>query len=263
MNCFKRISSWGRVVLLGVVAATRSELANAKTFLLRSTFLFVVVASYSQLWLILIPDDNPLGPGPTLVIWYCAIAQVFWVPAGSFTSHLDTQIRGAGLDYQLLSPAMLTSWFGNFMGQRLGTTLLTAPVAALIALAMAGPLPMSWMGWLGLALAWTSCQTIYFLVTVTIGMSAFWLGNVGPLQTIWHRLVLMFGGVLMPIPLIPGWVGDVAQVLPFRLLINDPLLQALRPARGVLVSVLTQQIMFSVALLVCCVAMAQGLRRAR
>lgn len=46
--------------------------------------------------------------------------------------------------------------------------------------------------------------------------SAFWLRDAGSAWFLYQKLVLVTGGVLLPLELLPHWLQGVAAALPFR-----------------------------------------------
>jgi ABC-2 type transport system permease protein len=56
-----------------------------------------------------------------------------------------------------------------------------------------------------------------------LGITAFWLAEIGGLMEISHMFLGLFGGQLLPLSLLPGWLQNVAGVLPFSVLYAFPM----------------------------------------
>lgn len=56
-----------------------------------------------------------------------------------------------------------------------------------------------------------------------LGISAFWLAEVGGLMEISHMFLGLFGGQLLPLSVLPAWLQSVAGVLPFSVLYAFPM----------------------------------------
>ncbi|MGN0396340.1 MAG: ABC transporter permease [Coprococcus sp.] len=71
------------------------------------------------------------------------------------------------------------------------------------------------------------CMCISFLVMFTfefiIGIFTFYTESVWGLSTMKDLIVSFFAGVEVPVAFFPGWLKQVANVLPFKSLYNDPL----------------------------------------
>lgn len=63
-----------------------------------------------------------------------------------------------------------------------------------------------------LALGWM----INFNLVFILGTISFWATKTMALMNVYFALFSLFSGYLLPIPLLPGFIGDLANVLPFR-----------------------------------------------
>jgi len=62
-----------------------------------------------------------------------------------------------------------------------------------------------------------------FLLSATITSLAFWTTRVYSIHEFYYALILLFSGQFVPLPLMPKLIQDVAQYLPFQLLIYFPI----------------------------------------
>lgn len=72
---------------------------------------------------------------------------------------------------------------------------------------------------LSVVLAFSLLMQIKFL----LGITAFWLAEIGGLMEISHMALGLFGGQLLPLSVLPGWMQAVAGVLPFSVLYAFPM----------------------------------------
>lgn len=71
-----------------------------------------------------------------------------------------------------------------------------------------------------------SALNAYILLTqlkFLLGISAFWILELGGFIEIWNILSSLFAGRLLPLALLPAWAQTVAQVLPFSILYAFPM----------------------------------------
>jgi ABC-2 type transport system permease protein len=61
-----------------------------------------------------------------------------------------------------------------------------------------------------------------FLLSATITSLAFWTTRVYSAHEFYYALILLFSGQFVPLPLMPKLIQDIAQYLPFQLLIYFP-----------------------------------------
>jgi ABC-2 type transport system permease protein len=62
-----------------------------------------------------------------------------------------------------------------------------------------------------------------FLLSATITILAFWTTRVYSIHEFYFALILLFSGQFVPLPLMPKVIQDIAQYLPFQLLIYYPI----------------------------------------
>jgi ABC-2 type transport system permease protein len=65
--------------------------------------------------------------------------------------------------------------------------------------------------------------TVGFLLSAAITSLAFWTTRVYSIHEFYYALILLFSGQFVPLPLMPKLIQDVAQYLPFQLLIYFPI----------------------------------------
>jgi ABC-2 type transport system permease protein len=62
-----------------------------------------------------------------------------------------------------------------------------------------------------------------FLLSASITSLAFWTTRVYSIHEFYYALILLFSGQFVPLPLMPRLIQDIAQYLPFQLLIYFPI----------------------------------------
>jgi ABC-2 type transport system permease protein len=62
-----------------------------------------------------------------------------------------------------------------------------------------------------------------FLLSATITSLAFWTTRVYSIHEFYYALILLFSGQFVPLPLMPKVIQEIAQYLPFQLLIYFPI----------------------------------------
>ena len=158
----------------------------------------------------------------------------------AITSHcewdVDRQIRQGELSMLLVRPMNpWATWVVPDFAWRMFRLVLVAPVL-LVCLLWLGPYleaPRVALGWLplvalSLALGYVTC----FFLKLCIGFSGFWLTDVFSLVTLYELMSFIFGGVLLPLDLLPAWLRPVADVLPFQYVFYVPLQAAIGRLAG-------------------------------
>jgi ABC-2 type transport system permease protein len=82
---------------------------------------------------------------------------------------------------------------------------------------------VTWQGLLLSIPAMVLGFTVGFLLSAAITSLAFWTTRVYSIHEFYYALILLFSGQFVPLPLMPKLIQDVAQYLPFQLLIYFPI----------------------------------------
>jgi ABC-2 type transport system permease protein len=62
-----------------------------------------------------------------------------------------------------------------------------------------------------------------FLLSASVTALAFWTTRVYSIHEFYYALILLFSGQFVPLTLMPKFIQDIAQYLPFQLLIYYPI----------------------------------------
>ena len=158
----------------------------------------------------------------------------------AITSHcewdIDRQIRQGELSMLLVRPMNpWLTWLVPDVAWRTFRLVLVAPVLLVCLLWLAPYLEAPSIAWswlplvaLSLALGYLAC----FFLKLCLGFSGFWLTDVFGLVTLYEVMAFSFGGLLLPLDLLPSWLRPVATALPFQYLFYIPLQAAIGRLAG-------------------------------
>lgn len=137
---------------------------------------------------------------------------------------LQQLIRTGGVAYELLRPLDLYwFWFCRVLAGRTAPTLLrAAPIFIIASLFLGLQPPASWQS----AFAWLLLTlTAVFLscaITTVTTISLLWTLSGEGINQIVMTAVMLFCGLIVPLPLFPDWVQPIINLLPFRGLADIP-----------------------------------------
>ncbi|MFJ4968830.1 ABC transporter permease [Streptomyces sp. NPDC088755] len=204
--------------------ATYRTAAAAGVFT-NTVFGFILAYTYIALW-----DERPQlgGYDMSQALTYVWIGQALLAACammgGGFEDELMERIRTGDIAVDLYRPADLQLWWlagdvGRAAFQLLGRGVVPMLVGALVFdLALPGS-PWIWPAFL---LSVLLGIVVSFAVRFLVALSAFWLlDGAGAIQMAW-LLGLFFSGMLLPLPLFPGLLGEVARMLPWSSLLQIP-----------------------------------------
>ncbi|GAB2593451.1 ABC-2 family transporter protein [Streptomyces capparidis] len=227
--------------------------ATAAGVFTNTVFGFVVSYTYLALW-----DERPSlgGYGPEQAVTYVWLGQSLLATCallgGGFEQELAERIRTGDIAIDLYRPADLQLWWlagdlGRAAFHFLGRGLVPATAGAL-----AFPLvaPGSWLTVACFLLSVLLAVVVSFGLRFLVGLSAFWLLDSAGVTQLATFAGIFFSGMLLPLTLFPGWLGECARLLPWAALLQVPADVYLeRHTGGALAGALAFQAGWAVALL--------------
>jgi ABC-2 type transport system permease protein len=189
----------------------------------RLVFFGIILGVFSALWRAVADTGMPIGESPRTMVWYLAMTEWVLLSAPAIHFQIEDDVRRGDVAYQIARPA---SYLGSHLAQGLGSLAARAPVLLLVACSAAwifagGPPahPIQLLRAIPLGAAASFVMTAWNL---TLGLVAFWLGDVSPVSWIWQKLGFVLGGLMLPIELYPPLVVRIAHFTPFPALLNGP-----------------------------------------
>ena len=136
----------------------------------------------------------------------------------------EWRIREGRLSAQLLRPLFpIVEDLAFFLGWKPVVILLWLPIAAFLALVfqpVLNPTPFA------VGVFFVSLLGAYLIRSLnqsSLGLITFWTTRVGPIFQLYIAAELLLSGRLVPLSLMPQWVQQLANVLPFRSTFGFPI----------------------------------------
>lgn len=201
------------------------RVATAAGVFTNTVFGFILSYTYIALW-----DVRPTLGGYDMAdalayVWIGqALITVCGLMGGGFEEELIERIRTGDIAVDLYRPADLQAWWfaanlGRAAYQLLGRGIAPMLFGALVFDLTLPSSPWTWLAFLGSV---TLGAIVSFAVWYLVAMSAFWLlDGQGVLQVAWLG-GLFFSGMLLPLNVFPGALGELARVLPWASMLQVP-----------------------------------------
>ena len=246
----------GRLAVLGTYAALfttnlRNQLTYFGEWALRGVFLAMILFVFLQLWRATYAGQ-PSGAigGFTLpqMLWYLAITESLILSRPALNRLVDAEVRTGDIAYTLLRPYAYGGYrLMAYLAERLLRfgTLMT--IGVLLATLYVGPVPLRAQDIAGALAALLLACLVDFLGAFGIGLLAFWTEDTSSIGLLYDRMVMLLGGMLLPLELFPEPLGTVARALPFSTLVYGPARLALGAAPEPLWALLARQVVFLAA----------------
>lgn len=203
------------------LAAVHS-LKNYKSLLGLSIFLLTCLIIFAQLWKIAAAKTGSIDLNPNELLWYIAFNEWVLIAIPDVQIDMEHDLRSGRLAYLLPRPmSYLCATFFEGLGILCVNLLILGLVAFTFTWIKIGGIPFGLAHFpLTIALGLLAgCVAIIFQMLV--GVSAFWLQEVGPFNWIWEKLLFALGGLMLPLAAYPEWLQTLARFTPFPAILGE------------------------------------------
>ncbi|MER7812739.1 ABC-2 family transporter protein [Streptomyces sp900116325] len=201
------------------------RIATAAGVFTNTVFGFILAYTYMALW-----DERPQlgGYDMSQALTYVWLGQALLATCammgGGFEDELMERIRTGDVAIDLYRPVDLQMWWLAGDLGRAAYQLMARGIVPMVLGALAFPLalPTSPGIWLAYLVSVTLGVVVSFAVRYLVALSAFWLMDGAGATQIAFLAGLFFSGMLLPLTLFPGLLGEVARALPWSALLQVP-----------------------------------------
>lgn len=166
------------------------------------------------------------GYDVTDAVTFCFLSQALIAPVAVFGPALELadRIRTGDVAIDLYRPVDLQAWWLATDLGRAAFHLLSRGLPPLLVGAVAFHLrsPDSVAGWLAVLPALALALLVSFAIRYLMALSAFWLMDDRGVNLVVFTCASFFGGLIVPLVLIPGRLGHLAGVLPWAATLQVP-----------------------------------------
>lgn len=209
---FRRYSTYRAATLAGIFT--------------NSVFGVIYSYAYLALW-----RANPDAGGydATDAVTYVWLGQALLMTVavwgGGTTDDLIERIRTGDVAIDLYRPVGLVGWYLAGDLGRSAYHLLTRGLApTLIGVLLFGiDLPRSPAAAVGFAAALPLAVAVSFCLRFLVATTAFWLLDAQGVKVLSGGFAIFFSGMMLPLVLFPGWLGTLAEALPWSAFMQVPI----------------------------------------
>jgi ABC-2 type transport system permease protein len=223
-----------------LVAVFRAYLRSVWTYpgaeALRSIFLVVIMVVFLSLWRTTYEAMGTahLG-GLTLpqMLEYLVGTEAIVLSSPAFAARIGDDVRTGGLAAQLTRPvsyiafqlaaAAAESWPRLILNLVIGTALVWI---------VTGVLPLTAAGVAAYLIAYLPAFALYACLFLALALTSFWLEDAWAVTFVTTRMVMILGGLLVPLSLFPPTLAAIARILPLQLMVYGPAQQLSHPFSG-------------------------------
>ncbi len=220
-----RFRLYAAVALGGFRRYATYRIATAAGVFTNTVFGLILAYTYVALW-----DERPgLGgydqaQAVTFVWLGQALLTVMALMGGGVEGELIERIRTGDIAVDLYRPADLQAWWlasdlGRALFQLLGRGVVPMMIGALV---FDLALPAEPLRWLAFLLAVVLGALVSFALRFLVALSAFWLMDGAGSSQVAMLAGTFFSGMLLPLNVFPGALGELARALPWSALLQVP-----------------------------------------
>jgi ABC-2 type transport system permease protein len=225
--------------------SAQSNVAYLGETLGRFVFLGIILFTFLRLWELTYRTmgSSQLG-GLTLpeMMWYLALTESIMLSGPRVSQVVDEDVRSGAIGVYLLRPISYPIYrLCTTLGERSVRFALNLVAATGIVLLLVGPSQLPNLGWLHMLMALPLAFALDFLGTFIVGLGAFWMEDTNGVMLIYSRLVMILGGMLIPLELFPSVIQPLLRALPFSAIVYGPARIFVHPNSFELFSLLLRQ----------------------
>jgi viologen exporter family transport system permease protein len=222
---YRSLAVYGAVAAYSFRRYSTYRIATAAGAFTNTVFGFIMAYTYIALWSQR-PDLG--GYDVTDAVTYVWLGQSMLMTlalfGGGFPDEFAERIRTGAVAVDLYRPTDLQLWWlagdlGRAAFHLLGRGILPTVVGAL---AFDLRFPADLVTWLAFLLAVSLAVVVSFAIRFMLGLTGFWLLDSRGVEQLAGVLTLFLSGMLLPLVVFPGWLGEVALVLPWAAMLQVP-----------------------------------------
>ena len=237
--------------------------AEMVVWLLTTTMPLVMLGLWTS-----VADEAPFAAWASrdFVAYYLVALIVRNLTSNWVAWQLAEEVRTGTVAGRLLRPIHP---FVGYLGTHLGAVPLraaaVAPVVVIVLVSSARTVLVTAPGHLALlVLALLGAWLLTFALFLCLGTLAFFLDKPMGIIELYFGVFAILSGYLIPLPLLPSWIQDVARWLPFRSMLGDPVAIAIGrvPVWSDAAALVAQQWAWAIGLMLVAAALwRRGVRR--
>jgi ABC-2 type transport system permease protein len=216
---------YAAVALSGFKRYATYRVATVAGVFTNTVFGFIVAYTYAALW-----EMRPhlggydLSQALTFVWLGQALLATVALFGGGFQDELQERIRSGDIAVDLYRPVDLQLWWLASDLGRAAFQLLGRGIVPMVcgALAFELTLPGSPLTWLWFLLSVVLAVCVGFAVRYLVALAAFWLLDGTGLSLMSGLLCMFFSGMVLPLNVFPGRLGEIAEALPWAAMLQVP-----------------------------------------
>lgn len=187
-----------------------------------SVFLITCLLIFDNLWKVIAIRIGQEGLNGSLLLWYIASNEWILVSVPQLHEEIEDEVKNGQFTYMLPRPiSYLGACFSRGLGKLFANLIVLGIVTFGFAYWKTGVFPLHPLPFFLFLLIGFAVGALALLALILIGLSSFWIGQVAPLYSVWEKLYLTLGGLMIPLTIYPDWLQNVANATLFPILLGE------------------------------------------
>lgn len=213
--------SYNKYTLVFLLAITHSA-KNYKALLGLSIFLITCLLIFANLWDISIGKIGFVDLNPAQLLWYVTFNEWVLLSIPDIQNEIEQDLRSGTLAYLLPRPmSYLLFKFCEASGGLCINLFVLGLAGFVFTWIKAGSFPVNLGGFFLLSLLGFLAGLVGLIFQMVIGLSAFWLHEIGSFYWIWEKLLFVLGGLILPMSFYPEWFQKISYFTPFPMILGE------------------------------------------
>lgn len=192
------------------------SLKNYKELIGLSIFLITCLTIFSHIWKIATVKSGAVNLDPNHLLWFIALNEWVIIALPEIQYEIEQDLRSGRLAYLLVRPISYPiSVFSEACGSLIVNLVFLGIVAFSFVWIQVGGLSFDAVNFAITIILGIFAGILGLIFQMLIGISAFWMQEVGPLHWLWEKLLFMLGGLILPLTVYPQWIQSIAHATPF------------------------------------------------
>lgn len=203
----------------------RQQVAYKMDFLIRASFLLLILYVFVQLWSAAYGGDSTrVINGYTLkqIIWYLVFTEAITIGVPPLCGLIEDEVKNGDIALRLIRPLSYVGYhYAAYMSEAVFRFFVHLVIGGTIAWLSVGP-PTFGLGWAGLFSLTLGALTVAFMLNMIVALCALWVEETRGMEFVLHKLQFTLGGMLLPLDLMPGPLRKICEWLPFQAMLYFP-----------------------------------------
>lgn len=220
------MTAWWQKYWAVFMVALKNQWAYLGEALMRSIFLIVIMYVFAQLWSTTYNSTGHSvlsGYDVRAVVWYLAVTEAIVMGSPRLVNTLSEEIKQGDIAYRLTKPVNYVLYnYAQYLGEAVIRIAMNLVIAGAVAFTFFGFPKLSLTSVVVFLAAAAIAISMQFTLQMTISLLLFWIEDGRGLDLIVSRMVMILGGMMIPLPLFPHWLAAICAWLPFQVVAYLP-----------------------------------------